>query len=60
MNTVDAWPLVFIGKRRPRGRKGERCKRIMRGNGPVTLVKFKSDGHDHWVLDRMLVKAEDY
>jgi hypothetical protein len=57
---VDAWPLVFIGRSRPRRHHGHRCKRVMRGVGPMTLVKFKTDGRYHWVLDRMLVKAEDY
>lgn len=58
---VDAdWPLVFIGKARPRGRRGQRCKRIRRETGGVTLVRFQRDGREAYVLDRMLVKREHY
>lgn len=56
------WPLVFIGKVRPRGRKGQRCKRLRHSDVDpgVVLVRFQKDGRDFWVLDRLLVRAEDY
>lgn len=53
------WPLVFVGRVRPHGRRGQRCKRIARHANGVTLVKF-SDGRTHFVLDRMLVRHDEY
>jgi hypothetical protein len=64
MTQTQDWDLVFIGRVRPRGRRGQRCKRLRGGDRPrgddLTLVRFKRDGRDYWVLDRLLVKAEDY
>jgi hypothetical protein len=58
---VDAeWPLVFIGKVRPHGRRGQRCKRIRREPGGVTLVRFQKDGRDAYVLNRKLVRRDEY
>lgn len=54
------WPLVFVGKSRPHGRKGQRCKRLERHVNGITRVRFQRDGRDFYVLDRLLVKAEDY
>ena len=54
------WPLVFVGSVRPRGRKGQRCKRIRRQVNGVTLVRFQRDGREAFVLDRMLVRHGDY
>lgn len=54
---VETWPLRFIGRARPRGKRGQLCKRLNRGPGGVTsLVRFKSGG-DHWVLTDKLVDA---
>ena len=55
----DPWPLVFVGRTRPRGRRGQRCRRIRREPGGVTLVRF-ADGREFFVLDRMLVRREEY
>lgn len=57
---ANDWPLVFVGRTRPHGRHGQRCKRLARVNHELTLVKFQRDGRTHFVLDRLLVKAEDY
>lgn len=57
---ANDWPLVFIGRVRPHGRHGQRCKRLSRADHGVTLVRFAKDGRDFYVLDRMLVKAEEY
>ena len=54
------WPLVFVGSSRPRGRKGQRCKRIRRYVNGVTLVRFQRDGRDFFVLERMLVPHDRY
>jgi hypothetical protein len=54
------WPLIFIGRVRPRGRHGQRCRRVRRGDDGLTLVRFQLDGREVYVLDRLLVKAEDY
>lgn len=54
------WPLVFVGRIRPYGRHGQRCRRVARHANGVTLVRFQRDGREHFVLDRMLVKREDY
>jgi hypothetical protein len=58
----DDWPLVFIGKVRPHGRKGQQCKRLRYSDysRDVVLVRFRKDGRDFWVLDRMLVRRDEY
>ena len=61
MSARGGWPLVFVGSSRPHGRKGQRCKRLARDRHTgLTLVRFQRDGRTFHVLDRLLVKAEDY
>lgn len=54
------WPLVFIGRVRPHGRHGQRCKRLVRVGHGMTLVRFQRDGRSFYVLDRMLVRRDEY
>lgn len=54
-----SWPLVFVGRVRPHGRRGQRCKRIARHPNGMTLVKFQRDGRTHYVHDRMLIRHDE-